>query len=233
MKHTFKKFTAALAAAVMCALPTVNALSANAYANDDARYTFRKTFAVSSPKNVKKLVFGVACSTSGTNGPWAEKIAQGNLERGAGGGVGVHNAGGTFYPTNYNMVGGMVSIHMVCNSPSDYHEISTTNYGYAPNGSLIPNAVTASPTFLVGDVNFDDQIDSDDFNFLYRGIHDKINSTHPKYKFSYFEVLNVAVGNSYGNFSAYTFDINDDGYLSQADLDMFLYYTSRNIRFPR
>ena len=234
MKNTIKKIVATISAAAMCAVPMSNALSANAYANANARYTFRKTFAVSSPKNIKRLVFGVACSTSGTNGPVAHKIANGTLETGAGGGVGVHNAGGTFYPSNRNMVGGMVSVHMVCNSPSDYHEYSTTNYAYAPNGSLIPNAVSSSPTFLVGDIDLDNDIDEADYQILFRGIYKKtVESGISAYKFSYFEVMNVAVGGSAGNYSAYSFDINNDGYLSNADLAMFSSYLDGTLtRFP-
>ena len=226
MKKNIKAIIAALSASIMCAVPVANSITADAYANAGARFTYRKNFAVSSPKNIKRLVFGVACSTSGTDAPWADKIASGTLERGAGGSVGVHNAGGTFYPSNRNMVGGMVSVSMLCNSPYDYNEISVTNYAYGPSGNLISNAVGAGPTFLVGDLDLDKDIDAKDYDILYAGVKKVAPNYNSKYKFSYFGYMNVVVGGEGHNYSFYEFDINDDGYLSQADLDLFQRYQS-------
>lgn len=234
MKKNVKAIIAALSAAVMCAVPAANGLTADAYANTNARFTYRKTFAVSSAKNIDHLVFGVACASSNTDAPWADKISSGTLYRGGGGNVGVHSAGGTFYPSNPNMVGGMVSVAMVCNSPSDYREISVTNYAYDKNNKLISDAVSASATILVGDINLDKKIDEKDYDILFAGVKKVAPYDWSRYKFSYFGYMNVAVGGVGRNYSYSNFDINDDGYLSKADLDMFQQYLSRNLtRFPK
>ncbi len=228
MNKTFKKITTSITAAVLCALPLVNSFTASAAANANARYTYRKVFAVSSSKNIDRLVFGVACKTYGTDAPVADQIGSGSLTRAGGGSVGCHSAGGTFEPSNHNMVGGMVSVHMHCNSPSNYKEISVTNFAYDPNGKLINNAVSASPTFLVGDINLDKKIDAKDYDLLYAAVA-KMTTKSYRYKFNYFEVMNVAVGDVSGNFSAYEFDINNDGYLSSADTALFQKYARGDI----
>ncbi|MBO4877472.1 MAG: hypothetical protein J5501_05645 [Ruminococcus sp.] len=229
-----KAIVAALSAAVMCALPAANAFTADAYAQSGARFTFRKNFAVSSAKNIDHLVFGVKCATAHTDGPKASKIASGTLTPGAGGNAGVHNAGGTFYPSNRNMVGGMVSVAMVCDSPYDYVEKGVTNYAYDANNKLIKDAVGAGPTFLVGDLDLDKDIDAKDYDILFAGVKKVAPYSWSKYKFSYFGYMNVAVGGVGRNYSFYSFDINDDGYLSQDDLDMFQSYNSGNLkRFPK
>lgn len=234
MKKNVKAIVAALSAAVMCAVPAATSLTADATANANARYTFRKNFAVSSAKNIDHLVFGVACRSANTDGPMASKIASGTLYSGGSGNPGVYNAGGTFYPSNRNMVGGMVSMAIVCNNPSDYKELSVTNYAYGPNGNLISNAVSAGPTFLVGDLNLDKKIDAKDYDILFAGVKKVAPYSWSKYQYSYFGYMNVVVGGVGRNYSFYSFDINDDGYLSQADLDMFQRYNSGNLtRFPK
>ncbi|WP_019679113.1 hypothetical protein [Ruminococcus flavefaciens] len=234
MKNTLKKITASIAAAVLCAVPMASSISANAAANANARFTYRKVFAVSESKNIDLLVFGVSCRTANTSAPSADKIASGSLTPGGGGNPGVYNGGGNFRPSNRNMVGGMVSVHMYCNSPSDYKELSTTNYAYDANGNLIADAVSAGPTFLVGDLNLDKKINSDDYQILYSGIRSVTNNFTKSYKFSYFGIMNVVVGNVGRNYSPYSFDINNDGYLSKADTDMFMKYLSNsNYRFAK
>lgn len=234
MKKNVKAIIAALSAAVMCAVPAANGLTADAYANTNARFTYRKTFAVSSAKNIDHLVFGVKCATAHTDGPKASKIASGTLTPGAGGNAGVHNAGGTFYPSNRNMVGGMVSVAMVCDSPYDYVEKGVTNYAYDKNNNLISDAVSASATILVGDINLDKKIDAKDYDILFAGVKKVAPYDWSRYKFSYFGYMNVAVGGVGRNYSYSNFDINDDGYLSKADLDMFQQYQSGTLtRFPK
>ena len=226
MKNTLKKVTASIAAAVLCAVPMASSFSANAAANANARFTYRKVFAVSESKNIDLLVFGVSCRTANTSAPSADKIASGSLTPGGGGNPGVYNGGGNFRPSNRNMVGGMVSVSMLCNSPYDYNEISVTNYAYGPSGNLISNAVGAGPTFLVGDLDLDKDIDAKDYDILYAGVKKVAPNYNSKYKFSYFGYMNVVVGGEGHNYSFYEFDINDDGYLSQADLDLFQRYQS-------
>ena len=234
MKKAFRKITASIAAAVMFALPAANSLTTSATANANARFTYRKVFAVSSTKNIDHLVFGVACRSAHTDAPTAHKIGKGTLSPGGSGAPGVYNGGGTFYPTNKKISGGIVSVHMYCDSASDYQEIRTTNYAYSPSGALMSNAVSACPTFLVGDLDLDGDLDNNDFQILCRGVQQKTTDVgKTKYEFSYFEVMNVHVGNTYGNFSAYSFDINDDGVLSNADITMLNnYFSNSSYKLP-
>ena len=239
MKKTLRKITASIAAAVMCALPVANSLTANATASANARYTFRKTFAISeyngheeNPHDIATFVFGVACRTANTSAPAAHQIGEGKLTPGGGGAPGCYNGGGNFYPTDHNIVGGLVSVHMYCDTPYDYKEMSTTNYAYDSYGNPVNDIVAAGPTFLVGDLDLDKDIDTDDFQILFRGISDRTKDFKESYKFCYFEIMNVAIGGVGRNYSAYPFDINDDGYLSYADVDMFQKYLSNsNYRF--
>ncbi len=228
MKKTFKKIAASLTAAVLCALPLANTLTAGAVANANARYTYRTVFATTSSKNIKYLVAGVACKSANTDAPVADKIASGTFTGSGGGAPGLYAGGVNFYPTNRNVVGGLLSFHTHCNSPSDYKEVSITNFAYDANGKAISNAVKTTPTFLVGDINFDKQINEADHQILYKAIQDKTKTTS-RYKFNYSEVMNVAVGNTAGNYSAYSFDINNDGYISSDDNALFMKYLERKI----
>lgn len=229
MKKTFRKITASITAALLCALPLANALTAGAVAKSDARYTYRKVFAVSSAKNIDRLVIGLSCKTTNTDAPTASQLASGILQNTGGGAPGVYAGGANFYPSNHNVVGGLVSFHTHCNSPSDYKEISVTNLAYDPNGKLITNAVSASPTFLVGDINLDKKVNEADYQILHAGIN-KYAPNSSRYKFSYFGYLNVSVGNVSKNYSGYALDINNDGYLSKADDAMFIDYLEGDIK---
>lgn len=233
MKHTFKKITAALAAAVMCALPSVNALSANANANanTNARYTYRKVFFAPYQKNIDHVVFGLACRSTNTDPPVADKIASGTLIRGSGGGPGCHSAGGTFYPYNSNMTGLMVSEHVLCNSPSDYHEVSSFAYAYDANGNSINNAVYSLSTFLVGDIDRNGTVDGFDRFLIKKKIKDQgyvldsytpYSSTSIYYNGTYYTEMNIWL------------DINDDGKIDLADYHMLEDYVNWDIpRFEK
>ena len=217
MKHTLKKITASIAAAVMCAIPTINALSANAYANENARYTYRKVFYVPTAKNIHHTVFGLACRTTNTDAPVADAIAPGTLIPGSGGGPGCHNAGGSFYFNNPNMTGIVFSEHVYCNSPSDYKEVSWFAYSYKANGDAIEHGVYSFITFLVGDINWDGIIDGNDYAML----NDAVNVQHIS---SYTWNTNINVWGT--NYPAYKFDIDDDGDLDSNDVTLLLNYIS-------
>lgn len=236
MNKTFKKITTSITAAVLCALPLVNSFTASAAANANARYTYRTVFAVQTAKNVDLLVAGVACKSANTDAPTADKLASGTITGNGGGAPGLHAGGANFYPTNHNVTGGLISFHMHCNSPSDYKEVSITNYAYDPNGKLISNAVKALPTFLVGDLNNDKKINAKDCDILTEAIN-KVTNYKPNtsYKFNYFSKVSFELGGvSYSNIPLYKLDINNDGYLSIDDISMHIGYSDGTVtRFKK
>ena len=233
MKNTIKKIAASISAAVLCALPVVNSLTANAYAGPDARYTFRKNYACSSNYHIKDVVFSWSINSNGTSAPQANAIASGTFINGNSGAQNRHIGAGTYSPKNNNVVGGLFSQSFYSTTPN-FTEYSNTIYTYNTSGNLVSGAVSAGPTFLVGDLNLDKAINEDDFQILYSGIRSKTNNFSTSYKFSYFGIMNVVVGNVGHNYSPYAFDINDDGYLSQADVNMFLQYlSSSTYRFAK
>ncbi len=228
MKKTIRKITASITAAVLCALPLANTLSASAVANANARYTYRTVFAVQSAKNIDLLVAGVACKSANTSAPAVNKLTSGTITGSGGGAPGLYAGGANFYPTNHNVTGALISFHTYCNSPSDYKEVSITNFAYAPNGNAISNAVKALPTFLVGDINADSKVNEADYQILYRAVEDNTVSTS-RYKVNYFARTRVTLGGTTRSYNTYKLDINNDGYLSDADVEMFDNYLNGNL----
>lgn len=237
MSKVLRKITASIAAAVLCSLPVANSLTANATANSNARFTYRKNFAVSISQTqaIDHISVSLACRSANTSAPVVYKLNHtGTLYQGGSGAPGVYNGGGSFYPTDPNMKGGMVSISVYCNSPSDYKELSYTSYAYDANNNLLGDIVGAGPTFLVGDLNLDKKVDDKDYQILHRGLLDQTNNFQNKVEFSYFGMVNVAIGGVGKYYSPYSFDINNDGYLSKADDDMFMRYLSGTLtRFAK
>ncbi len=238
MSKVFRKITASIAAAVLCSLPVVNSLTANATANSNARFTYRKNFAISiSQENpVDHVSVSLACRSANTSAPTVSALTQdGVLYAGGSGAPGVYNCGGTFYLNDENYKGGIASISLYCNSPADYKELSYKNYAYDANNDLIEDGISAGPTFLVGDLNLDKKVDEKDYQILYRGIANQTNEfSVDKVSFSYFGMMNVGIGGVGKYYSPYSFDINNDGFLSAADIEMFNDYLSGNItRFEK
>lgn len=234
MKKTFKKIAASLTAAVLCALPLANTLTAGAVANANARYTYRTVFATSSSKNIYRLVAGVSCKTANTDAPQADKIASGTFTGSGSGAPGLYAGGANFYPTNRNVKGGLMSFHTHCNSPSDYKESKITNSAIDPNGNAV--SVTAFPTFLIGDLNNDKNINAKDCDILTEAINKVTNyKLNTSYKFNYFSKVSFELGGvSYNNIPLYKLDINNDGYLSKADIDMHIGYSKGTVtRFEK
>ena len=226
MKKGLKRITASISAAVLCALPLANSFTASATASENARYTYRKVFAVRyTNKNIDRLVFGLSCKTSGTDAPVADQIAEGSLINSGSGTRGLHNAGGTFYPKYRNSNGGKVSIHVYCDSPSEYKEVSSFKYAYNPNGKDVSSAVTALPTFLVGDFNEDNVIDDKDHQIINEAVR-VMTKSKAEYEFSYFSNVTLKVDGVSKSYPRYFFDINDDGFISVEDQNMFVRYIS-------
>ena len=120
------------------------------------------------------------------------------------------------------------------NSPSDYKELSYTSSAYDANSNLFTDVLSAGPTFLVGDLNLDKKVDDKDYQILHRGLLDQTNNCQNKVEFSYFGMINVGIGGVGKYYSPYSFDINNDGYLSKADDDMFMRYLSGTLtRFAK
>ena len=220
MKHTLKKITASIAAAVMCAIPAANALSANAEASITARFTYRKIYYVPNAKNIDHVVFGLACNSSHTSSPSSIPIAYGSLTPGYGGGPGFYNEGGTFVPTDPNVTGRIVSQSVHCDSAADYHERSSFAYAYKANGQAINNAVYSLPTFLVGDFDGDNDIDGDDYSI----INHAVNVKHISENYSVYTTTSFDLGGVYRTYKVYKFDVNNDGYVNNADVFLLDWY---------
>lgn len=234
MKKTIRRFTASLTAAILCALPLANAFTANALADKNARYTYRTVFATQSAKNINRLIAGVSCKSANTDAPQADLIASGTKSGVGGGAPGLYAGGINFYPENPNVKGGLVSFHTHCNSPSDYKENKITNSATDLNGNVV--SVTAFPTFLIGDFNNDKNINEKDCDILTEAIN-KVTNYKPNtlYKFNYFSKVSFELGGvSYSNIPLYKLDINNDGYLSKADINMHIGYSDGTVtRFEK
>ena len=224
MKHTFKKITAALAAAVMCALPTVNALSANAYANDNARYTFRKTYIVTRSSNIDAISFSWNINSNGSSAPQVTTLVDGEFMNGGTGVINHHIGAGSFFPDNPNVTGPVFTQSFISNtnSPTVYGNSVSV---FKTNGQIDNSGIVVTDKFLVGDINGDKAINGSDSSILDTGLNQgKFNNK----KFN----QTVSINNK--TYSVYIFDINDDGVIDSNDLAMLrMYESSSTYRFER
>ena len=225
MKHTFKKIAATLSAAVMCALPAVNALSANATASANARYTMRKVYWVDGSANVKKLEFGFTNQRGGCSPATITTIAPGTKSVGGSAGDSYYNCGGTL--TGYGYISGpALSFSVVCDKPSYYKEGSNVYCrAYKANGTQSFNSVRYSQAFLVGDLSGNNVIDGYDYAILDYALNQfGINS------YGFDSQVNI-----WGNtVKKYQMDIDDDGDVDSADSALLMKYISGQItRFEK
>ena len=167
MKHTFKKFTAALAAAVMCALPAVNTLSANAYANDNARYTFRKTYIVTRSSDIDAISFSWNINSNGNSAPQVTTLVPGEFMNGGTGVINHHIGAGSFFPTNPNVTGPVFTQSFISNTntPTVYGNSVSV---FKTNGQIDNSAIVVTDKFLVGDLDKDGDIDAADREIVRR-----------------------------------------------------------------
>ncbi|MBR6994665.1 MAG: hypothetical protein IKH96_01460 [Ruminococcus sp.] len=226
MKHTFKKFTAALAAAVMCALPTVNALSANAYANDNARYTFRKTYIVTRSSDIDAISFSWNINSNGNSAPQVTTLVPGEFMNGGTGVINHHIGAGSFFPTNPNVTGPVFTQSFISNTntPTVYGNSVSV---FKTNGQIDNSAIVVTDKFLVGDLDKDGDIDAADREIVRRASYSNLTS--------YTDTTYVYL-NSTQRYLAYQLDINDDGKVNTADYNMIYQYVrgaNYLLRFPK
>lgn len=224
MKNTFKKIAATLSAAVMCALPAVNALSANAAASANARYTMRKVYWVDSTAHVRQLGFGFTNTRGGCSPATITGIAPGTLSVGGSAGDVYYNCGGTLTSTS-DICNAAVSFSVVCNNPSYYEEGSNVYCrAYKADGTQSYNSVRTVSAFLVGDVNGDGAINSDDHVIVDAASHANLTS------YTNTKRVAVTLGGATRYYYAYKLDINDDGKVNSADATMLNDYVSGNLQ---
>lgn len=208
MKHTFKKIAATISAAVMCALPMANALSANAIASSTARYTYRKLYYTSYTANVDHFVYGIVVRKSGTSVPASHQIYQnGTLEVGGSAGTLYYNAGGNFYPNTSTVSGIIASMHCYSDT-ADFHEYSSSASAFDANGNLISGGMAYTPSFLVGDIDSDGDIDYSDYTIL---------QDLGKSNVSYSNIYTRVYSHNNTSYPAYKADINNDGRVNNWD----------------
>ena len=227
MKHTFKKVLATISAAVMCAIPTVTSFSVNAAAPDNARYTFRKDYFVKYSANIDRIIFGWGMNSNGTSTPLSIKKVSGNLDPYGSGAVNYHMGGGTFYPSNSGVTGLVLTEYIYTNKTVLNGE-TTTLGAVNKNNVTVNNSVYAAPSFMVGDIDGDADVDAQDYNIIYAALqkYTSINS------FTYNSTFSVTLGGQTKSYYTYKIDINNDGKFNSSDEYLLNYFNSHpNYRF--
>lgn len=212
MKHTFKKVLATISAAAMCAIPTINAFTANAACPANPRYTFRKDFFVKQSANLDRIIFGWGVNSNGTSVAYSIQKVQGTLQRYGSGAVNYHMGGGNFYPENSNVTGLVLTEYIYTNDTTLYNE-NTTLYAYDKNDNNVSNKVYATPSFMVGDIDGDHDVDGYDYSLLDAAI--SANGTITS--FNYNRTVSYTLGGQTKTTLAYILDINNDGRVTVTD----------------
>lgn len=224
--NTISKITASLAAAVLCAAPVVSS-TANAIANDNARFTFRQTYYVDATAKVTEVRHAFTCKRANTSIPVAEKTSR-YLNYAGGGSAGdtYYSCGGTLTGSGSYLSGVVLSVSAYCNSPSDFSQGSGTYaIGYKADGTESPNSVRSFNTFLVGDIDGNNKIDGNDAGLFEDALR---NSGAAGKDFK----SKIYIHNK--GYDAYKFDIDGNGSIGWSDLDMLKKYNDGTIlRFAK
>ncbi|WP_019679114.1 hypothetical protein [Ruminococcus flavefaciens] len=218
MKNTIKKIAASISAAVLCALPVVNSLTANAYAGPDAMYTYRKVYYSPYNSNIDRVIFSWNINSNGTSAPTNTRLAAGTLQDGGSGAPNHHIGGGNFYPTNSAVTGRIFSqsFYSVDTSITEY---SNNIYVYNKNNQLVNSGVRTFPTMLVGDIDGDNDVDSFDFSLINHVINvegyrlSNITSPH--------SFKGVELNGRHYTVYSYQLDIDNDGDVDSTDFDIY------------
>ncbi|WP_297960900.1 dockerin type I domain-containing protein [uncultured Ruminococcus sp.] len=230
MKNTFKKIAATLSAAVMCALPAANALSANATAGSNARYTMRRVYWIDGSANVKNLSLSFTNKRLHCSPATITPIIPGTTSFGGSAGDTYYSCGGSYTANSY-FGGPAVSFSVYCDSPSYYGEGNNVYCkAYKANGQQSYNSVHTRPAFLVGDFDGDKDIDGNDYSIIYHAINVlKVGNNYGYGSIAYFNFNNKSY-----SIPVLQFDINDDGVINQEDTNMhFQYISSTTYRFEK
>ena len=212
MKHTLKKIFATVSAAAMCAVPTINAFTANAATSSNPRYTLRMDFFVKSSANLDRIIFGWGLNSNGTSTPYSLKKVQGTLQRYGTGAVNYHMGGGNFYPSNSNVTGLVITEYAYANDLYGNSD-NVTLYAYDKNNNDVSNKVFATPSFYVGDIDGDRDVDGYDYSL----IDAAIPSGYVLNSFNYNTTVSYTLGGQTKTTLAYRLDINNDGRLTITD----------------
>ena len=226
MRNTIKKITAALASAVLCAVPMASAMSANAIADKNARFTFRQTYYVDATAKVTEVRHAFSCKRYNTDVPVAEKTSR-YLNYSGGGSAGdtYYNCGGTLTGSGSYLAGVVLSVSTYCNDPSDFHQGTTYARGYKADGTESPNSVRSFNTFLVGDLNGDKKVNGTDSSLLENALRN-CGAAGKDFKSQIY--IN---GQGY---DAYKFDIDGNGAIGWSDLTLMQKYERGQIvRFAK
>lgn len=235
MKHIFKKIAATISAAAMCAAPMANALSANAAASANARYTFRQVYWADSTARVKNFEFSFAVRQYHDSVPFYNLIGdQATIAGGGSAGDSYYSCGGNVTANTY-LSGPFLSVSAYSEDPADYADSFGTCRAYRANGQPSYNGINYSgncnyerlscSAFLVGDLNGDLIIDGYDYSILEYAVNQLAVSSY-----SFNTLLNI-----WGNTVAMLqMDIDDDGDVDSDDVAMHLSYVSNQlVRFDK
>ncbi|HNZ98797.1 hypothetical protein [Ruminococcus sp.] len=235
MKHIFKKIAATISAAAMCAAPMANALSANAAASANARYTFRQVYWADGSANVKRFEFSFAVRKYHDSVPFYNLIGnQATIAGGGSAGDSYYSCGGTV-TAKTRLSGPFLSVSAYSENPADYADSFGTCRAYKANGRQSYNSIYYSnncnpdyldcAAFLVGDLNGDLIIDGYDYSILEYAVNQFGISSY-----GYNSVLSI-----WGNtVKKYQMDIDNDGDVDTSDVALHLKYISNQItRFDK
>lgn len=218
MKKTFRKITASIAAAIMCALPIANSLTVDAGCSPNALYTYRKVYYSPYNSNIDHVTFTWNINSNGTSAPITTKLVNGNLYNGGSGVPNHHIAGGTFEPSNPAVTGRIFSQSFYSDNTS-ITEYSNNIYVYNKNGQLVNSGVRTFPTMLVGDMDRDNDVDAFDYSLINHIINvehyslAKITSPH--------SFKGVDLNGRHYTVYSYQLDIDNDGDVDTADFTMY------------
>ena len=223
MKNNLRKAAAAVAAALMCAVPTVSSLTASA-ASSTERYTFRTVYYVKDSSNVKinLIVNSWGMNSNGTSSPDTNQIAAGRYYPGGGGAPNYHHAGVNFYPDNQYVKGIIMTQHVF----SDSNTLTSNNcniYAYKADGTAVNNSVGHTDSFLVGDINGDKYIDVTDLTI----VSDCASSNMTYNSIDSY----VYIGSR--RYPAYKVDINNDGRVNSADSELLRKYINKTAKITK
>lgn len=223
MKHTLRKVFATISAAAMCAIPTISSLSANAVAPENARFTFRRDYFVTQANlNLDRIIISWGLNSNGTSAPAAVKMrSEDTLQIGGGGAVNYHNGGGNFYThaNNRNRKYLAVTSHIYTNKTSLYDETGSA-YAYTTTNANVSSKIYTTPSFIVGDLNGDKNVDGNDYSVILEAYNKKGYTS----SFTKDDKVTFTLGNKTYNLKLYLLDINNDGRFTSADSSLLKYY---------
>lgn len=212
MKMNFKKIAASVSAAVLCAVPMMNAVSANATASNP-KYTYRSVlFIYGNSRNAKSVSYNYSSKKSGATNPTYRKgDFEGTHSGNGSAGDSYYSCGGIFTASgNFNAGGRVLTISAKTDSAS-FTEGTKTAKVYNAAGTQISVNTYWTPAFMVGDLNGDKKVDGSDYSYL----HEAVFNCHAT------EMdLNSRITVFGKSIPVYEFDIDNNGFVGMYDLTL-------------